>query len=121
MEILIVDGSAQVTERLSSLLSEPDKDRTIYTALSFTEAMVFLNDKQLSLVLLDRWLPENKSIELLKIIKTKNNETKVIILYFFADGDTESHYKLHGADFFLDKYNDYEQIPGIIDSLTSKL
>jgi DNA-binding NarL/FixJ family response regulator len=119
MEILIVDGSAQVTERLTSLLTEPDKGRTIYTALSFTEAIALFEEKLPALVLLDRYLPENKSIELLKIIKTINNDTKVIILYFFADIETESHYKLHGADFFLDKYNDYEQIPEIINKITS--
>ena len=120
MNILIVDGSAHVTERLNSLLAEPDKSRVIHTALTFEEAMMVFNDKQPELVLLDRWLPENKSIELLKSIKLKNNNTKVIILYFFADGDTESHYKLHGADFFLDKYHDYEQIPGIIEAISSK-
>ena len=117
MDILIVDGSAQVTERLSSLLTEPDKNRIIHTALCFTEARTLFKEKRPSLVLLDRWLPENKSIELLKIIKATDNNTKVMILCFFADSDTESHYKLHGADFFLDKYNDYEQIPGIIDTI----
>lgn len=118
MEILIVDGSAEVTERLTSLLTEQGKGSKIYTALCFAEAMLLFNEKQPSLVLLDRYLPENKSIELLKIIKSTNNDTKVIILYFFADVETESHYKLHGADFFLDKYHDYEQIPGIIDTIT---
>lgn len=118
MNILIVDGSAQVTERLTRLLKEADRSHTIYTAPSFTEAIALLEEKQPALVLLDRYLPENKSIELLKIIKTINNNTKVIILYFFADGDTESYFKLHGADYFIDKYHDYEKIPGIINTIT---
>ena len=118
MVILIVDGSSQVIDRLASLLTEPGKKRTIHKAGSYMEATTLFKEKQPALVLLDRYLPNNESIELLKAIKTANRNTKVIILYFFADGNIESQYKLHGADFFLDKYNDFDKIPGIIDSIT---
>ena len=117
MVILIVDGSVQVVERLATMLTEPGKKRTIYKALTYTEAVFILEEQWPVLVLLDRYLPENKSIELLKAIKLANKNTRVIILYVFADGNIESHYKLHGADFFLDKYHDYEMIPGIVDAL----
>lgn len=115
--ILIIERSAEVLERLVQLVSEIDDPKTILKAASFEEAELLLENIQPKIVLMDSCLPEQKSINLLKKIKTENTTAKVIILSNAPDARYERHYLNMGADVFLDKYHDYEKIPGLINKI----
>ncbi|MBL0182253.1 MAG: response regulator [Chitinophagaceae bacterium] len=121
MKILIVDSSAWIPDRIASLLTETEKENTLYKALTYKEAISLFHEAKPAVVILDKSLPDNGSISLLKDIKSAKKETMVIVLSLRIDQNTEQQCKLAGADFFLDKYNEFEKIPPIIDSIESEI
>jgi len=120
MTVLVVDSSVQIIERLQLILWETGNIKTAYGAVSFKDAAKFLRENKTDVVLLDGGLPGNMSIDLLSAIKASTQKTQVIILDNRVDQPNQEKYKFHGADFFFDKYNEFEKIPGIIDTILSK-
>lgn len=117
MKILIVDSSVWIPDRIVSLLTETQRGNTLFKALSYKEAITRFQETGPDIVILDKSLPDNGSIALLREIKSVNGNTIVIVLSLRIDPNTEEQCRLAGADIFLDKYNDFEKIPSIIDSI----
>jgi len=115
--ILIIERSTEVLDRLIQIVSEIEHPKTIFKATGFEEALLLLEDIKPKIVLLDSCLPEHKSIDLLKKIKTGNTTAKVIVLSNNPDARYERHYLSIGADVFLDKYHDYEKLPELITNI----
>lgn len=112
MQVLIIDRSLQIVERLSNLLSETGIPLTIHKATSYNEATDLGKSIEPVVVLLDRDLPNGQSMRLLELFKEKRSV--VVMLTIRTDVDTIMQCKLSGADFVLDKYHEFEQLPGII-------
>ena len=70
---------------------------------------------------MDSALPGNKSVHLLKEIKTVNKKSVVIILSMQVNTLTRFKFSVAGADFFLDKYNEFEKIPEHINAIESNI
>lgn len=119
MEILIVDSSAQIIERLAEILSEVKNIKTIHRAVSYAQASAFFSAGMPDVVLLDIGLPDNKSVDLIKEIKAANAKTGVIVLSIHIDTLTKEKYTSAGADFFYDKYHEFEKIAGAIDMIAA--
>ncbi len=119
MEILIVDSSAQIIERLAELLSEVKIIKTIHRAVSYTQASALFNKIKPAVVLLDADLPANKSVDLLKEIKAANTETAVIVLSIHIDVLTKQKFTSAAADFFFDKYHEFEIIAYTINKIAA--
>lgn len=117
MEILIVDSSLQIIKRLEELLSEAKNIKTIHRVVSYAQASAFFNTGIPDVVLLDTGLPGNKSVDLLKEIKAANTKTAVIVLSIHIDELTMKKHISAGADYFLDKYHEFEKIPVIIKNI----
>ena len=117
MRILIVDSSAWIPDRIATLLTETPLKKTLYKALSHKEALESFYESLPDVVILDKSLPNNGSITLLKEIKSVKKHTVVIVLSLHVDQNTEQQCKGAGADFFLDKYNEFEKLPAIIDDV----
>ncbi|MEO5893642.1 MAG: response regulator [Ferruginibacter sp.] len=114
MRVLIVDSSIEIVDRLEEILSESAVVTAIYKTASSKEALAILKNSAPDVVLLDIFLPENESVNLLKSIKKANGKTLVIILSVQTDNFMQKHYTLLGADYVFDKYHDFEKIPGVI-------
>ncbi len=121
MKILIVDSSIWIPDRIVTLLTETRSAKTLYKALSYGEACTLFEENKPEIVILDKNLPDNGSITFLKEIKSANKGTVVIVLSLRIDPNTEYRCKMAGADFFLDKYSEFEKIPAIIDGLKAGL
>jgi len=120
MKVLVVDSSVLIIERLQNMLSETGTIENVYGAVSYKDAAELFNKIDFSVVLLDDNLPANRSIELLTLIKKTNNDMPVIVLANGIDHFTKLKYKVLGADQFFDKYHEFELIPGVINSLSSR-
>jgi DNA-binding NarL/FixJ family response regulator len=121
MLVLIVDCSVQVINRLEEVLSEAKHIRAIHKAVSYEKAISFFKKSKPDIVLLDPDLPANKSVDLVSEIKKLNNVTAIIVLSIRTDDGTHEKFISLGADLFLDKYNDFEKLPEIVDAIgTSK-
>lgn len=121
MKILIVDGSEWIPDRIAGLLNETENENTLFKALTYKEAVSLFHAAMPAVVILDKSLPDNGSISLLKEIKSAKKETIVIVLSLHIDQNTEQQCRLAGADFFLDKYTEFEKIPFIIGSIGSEI
>ncbi len=121
MKILIIDSSAWIPDRIASLLAEAEGDNTLYKALTYKEAISLFHETMPAVVILDKSLPDSGSISLLKEIKSVKKDTMIIVLSLRIDLNTEQQCKLAGADFFLDKYDEFEKIPAIIESIASEI
>jgi DNA-binding NarL/FixJ family response regulator len=117
MQVLIVDSSIRVIERLVGIISAAENITAIHRAVSYEEAKKLFKDNKYDTVLLDIDLPGNDSLKLLKEIKKADEKTFVIILSTPIDNYLEEECKSMGADFFFDKYNDFKKIQEVIDSI----
>ncbi len=121
MKILIVDSSLIINSRLKALILEAHNQVIIYQAKSYKEAIQLYTEKTPDVVILDIELPGNKSVHLLKEIKTANEKSVVIILYMEINALTKFQYTIAGADFFLDKYHEFEKIPEHINAIEANI
>lgn len=119
MLILIVDSSVPVIERLIALITETETATSISYASAYHEAVSLFRQNQPDVVVLDMNLPENKSMELLKLFGKHNDHTVIIALSNNADHQLAGQCRMNGAAYFFDKYHDYEQVPGIIRDLAA--
>lgn len=119
MEILIVDNAPTINARLKTIISEANNTAIIYQATSYKEAIKLFTESKPHVVVLDIGLPANMSVNLLKEIKAAKGKTAVIVLSIHIDTLTRLKYTSAGADFFLDKYHEFEKITGIINSIAT--
>ena len=117
MPVLIIDSSTNVADRLGDLVAEAKQERAIYKAVSEKDAIKLLDKIKPAVVLLDVDFSGSNAIEILKKIKIKNDKTVVIVLYTHTDERKLELYKEIGADFILNKYDDFEKIPAIISAI----
>lgn len=120
MEVLIVDSSIQIIQRLEEMLSELSLIKAIYTTDSYTNAGEFFTKHRPGIVLLGINIPENESLKLLAEITAGSFKTSVIVLYLNRTEYVKEQCRLLGADYFLDKYDDFEKIPGIINGIAGE-
>jgi DNA-binding response OmpR family regulator len=120
MQLLIIDGSVEVTRRLEEMLSEITNVTAVHTSVSYETGLKSFIEKKPAIVLMDICLPEYKSLQLLRDMKAVENKTCFIVLSNSTTDYRNEMYKLMGADYFLDKYHDFEKIPAIINAVSSK-
>ncbi|MEO8765168.1 MAG: response regulator [Ginsengibacter sp.] len=119
MKVLIIDYSIGIVERLGEMLSEIENITSIHKAVSYDEAIKLYQATRPDIVLLDICLPANNSFKILKEIKSPGSKTRVIILAVEKDNYINELCDLLGADFFFDKYSEFEKIPAAIDAIIS--
>jgi DNA-binding NarL/FixJ family response regulator len=117
MLILIVDRSVRIIERLEEIISEAENITAIHSAVCYEEGKKLFEENLHDAVLIDIDLPGNESLQLLKYIKKRDIKTCVIILFIYEDIYMHARCKLQGADFFIDKYYQFEKIREVVDSL----
>lgn len=115
--VLVVEDSLLIINRILCMLEEAENVKLVIHASNFNESMKMINEINADVVLLDINLPDKSGIELLKIIKANHPQTKVIMLTNHASNNYRELCTHMGADFFLDKSNDFEKIPEAINSL----
>ena len=120
MQILIVDSSMQVMNRLEEMLSESGKMYTILKAVSSEAAGKLFKEINPEVVVMDIGLHGDNSCHLITEIKKVSPSTVVIVLSIHMDEQMQEQCKSIGVDFFLDKYNEFGQIPAIIDQMENK-
>ena len=91
--------------------------QTIVTATTLGQARKIMHQQKINVVTLDMQLPDGSGIHFLKWIKEKFKKTHVIILSNYSDPCFRSAAKKYGADYFLDKSTEFEQIPKILSKI----
>ncbi len=109
-QVLIVDDSEQIRQRLVTLLTESGQIRIVGQAADSLEALDALQRLKPDTVILDIRLPGASGIELLKEIKDGYPQIKVIMLTNFDFALYRRQCRQLGADHFLNKTLEFEKI-----------
>jgi DNA-binding NarL/FixJ family response regulator len=109
-QVLIVDDSEQIRDRLVTLLSESDHIRVVGQAGNGRQALEAMRRLAPDTVVLDIRLPDTNGIELLKKIKAFYPDVKVIMLTNFDFAHYRQQCRRLGADYFLNKTLEFEKI-----------
>jgi two-component system response regulator EvgA len=120
MKVVIADDSSLLRDRIKSLLISINNVFVVGEAENGVDALKVIREKEPDLVILDIRMPEMNGIEVLQKIRELKMKTKVCILTNYA----YPLYKLRcfeaGADYFLRKTEDFEDINMIITEMLTK-
>jgi len=121
--ILMVDDSALVSERLAGMLHETGIPWRMVWARNYGQAMNILaaGTGIPAIIVLDINLPGKSGLHLLRAVKAAHKDVITIMFTNQAGEHYRSLSQLLGADYFLDKSNDFEELPGLLCSLAGAI
>ncbi|MBW7888254.1 MAG: response regulator transcription factor [Bacteroidetes bacterium] len=114
LRVFIVDDSAIVRDRLTSLLSELDAVKIIGYAENSAQATEAIIQAKPDIVILDIFLSGGNGITVLKNIRGKKIQSKVIVLTNYAQDQYRKKCFEEGADYFFDKSIEFDKIADVI-------
>jgi DNA-binding NarL/FixJ family response regulator len=117
IKIFIVDDSLIVRERLVAILDELAGIEMMGQAENVAEAVSAIRKLQPDVVILDIRLPDGSGIDVLRNIKQDEAAPVVIILTNYPYSGYRQKCLKAGADFFLDKSTEFDQIPTLLEQL----
>jgi DNA-binding NarL/FixJ family response regulator len=111
LKVFICDDSATVRERLVTMtLDLPEMD-LVGQADDAPGCLDAIRHAHPDIVILDIRMPGGNGIDVLRQLKAANPSPKVIMLTNFAYVQYQKRCEDAGADFFLDKSTEFDQIP----------
>lgn len=116
LKVLIVDDAALVVRRLSASIGEVKVVSKVFTAGTYDEAALLIGQKHPQIVLLDIHLPQKSGIELLGHIRANHPGVITIMLTNLVGDNYRNLCGQLGANHFIDKSGEFENINGIIES-----
>jgi DNA-binding NtrC family response regulator len=99
--ILVIDDEVAVNNNIRKILAK--KGYHVDQAVTKNEALEKIQAKSYKLVLLDLKIPEVRGLELLKAVRDRNPETKIIIITGYASIETAVESARMGAFDYLPK------------------
>jgi len=117
MKILVADDSSLFRDRIKSLLQNINDNSVVYEAENGVEALQIIREKKPDLAILDIRMPELSGIEVLKKIRELKMDVKVCILTNYAYPIYKRRCIEAGADYFLRKTEDFEEIEIIVNEM----
>lgn len=117
--ILIVEDHPIVSESLTRIIADSDLNLQCFHATTAAKGLAFLNGNTFHLVLLDINLPDMSGIEFCKIVKQRFPEQKVLAITTIAQRHVVEKMLDQGADGFILKTSDIEDIIGGIRQVLS--
>ncbi len=114
--ILLVDDSQLVVQRLFEILNELDCVNSLKEANSYYQAVAVLDNTSIDIVMMDIHLPGKNGIELLKYIKENYPAIITVMLTNQVSTSYQSLCKAMGCDHYIDKSSEFEKIAGLLES-----
>jgi len=114
MNVVIVDDSELVRDRVAKRISELPGIYITGVAGNSIEAREIVKLHQPDVVILDIKMPGESGIELLRKLKEEYPQIKIIMLTNYPFLQYRSKCYENGADYFLDKSNEFEKVADIL-------
>ena len=116
IKVLIIDDSELVAIRLKEMVREIVYVSEIFIAENYSDSINLLNNVEPNMVLLDIYLQNESGIDLLKFIRNNYPSIKVIMVTNKATAYYKTLCQELGSHGFVDKTEEFENIPAIIDA-----
>jgi DNA-binding NarL/FixJ family response regulator len=124
LKVVTVDDSPIVAERLQTILAQIDNIIFAGNANNITTALSLIDQEQPQVVILDinleADLPDLNGINLLIMLRKKYKSMKIIMLTNLIHMQYRNTCLANGADYFLDKSNEFEKIVEIVGGFTQE-
>lgn len=117
IKVFIVDDSLIVRERLTTMLVELVGVEVVGQAEDVATAISAIGRLRPDVVILDIRMPGGSGIDVLRQTKQARPELMVIILTNYPYSGYRQRCLQAGADFFLDKSAEFDQIPILVERL----
>lgn len=117
MNVLVVEDSVVMRERLVELVSEACGEENVAQAGSVREALGKLETDSFDLVLLDMLLPDGDGTMVLEAVKQRAPDTQVAVMTRFPAFSKRC--QVLKADYFFNKYEDMDNAMATIRLLAS--
>jgi DNA-binding NarL/FixJ family response regulator len=117
LKVFIADDSLIVREHLVTMLGELAGIEIVGQAKNVAEAISAIRRLQPDVVILDIRMPGGSGIDVLQNIKQDSVGPMVIILTNYPYPGYRQKCLQAGADFFLDKSTEFDQIPNLLERL----
>lgn len=115
IKVLVVDDSLIVREHLVTMLDELAGIEIVGQAETVAEAIASIQKLRPDVVILDIRMPGGSGIDVLKRVKQGEVTPIVIILTNYPYPGYRRKCLQAGADFFLDKSTEFDQIPKLFE------
>lgn len=117
LQVYLVEDSDLIRERLHVMLGGLPGVEVVGHAATAGDAIAALPQLQPDVVVLDIKLKTGSGIDVLRAIRHRMPALDVIVLTNYATEEYRKRCLEAGAKHFLDKTNEFEQLPAILDSL----
>ncbi|MCU1318298.1 MAG: hypothetical protein JWN63_3620 [Candidatus Acidoferrum typicum] len=118
MRVFIADDSAAIVERLADLLREIPGVELAGHASDAMEAIRCIQRIKPDAVILDFQMPGGSGLDVLRAIRPDHPGLCVLICTNYPYPQYREECLGAGANFFLDKFSEFEKIPAILRGLT---
>jgi len=119
MKCLIVDDSKLMQDRILEVAQKISGIKIVGQAKNSMEAYQMFNEYNPDLVILDIRLPGENGIQILEKIKKANDSVKVIVLTNYPYSQYRKKCIELGADFFLHKSEEFDQLPSVMENIVN--
>ena len=119
-KILLVDDSALICKRLNTILSELPFVEVLGEAMNGDEAIEKITLLMPDIVLLDINIPGTSGFNILIWLRASYKQMKVIMLSNHAQQEYRDMAFSLGADYFLDKASEFDQLPALIADINNQ-
>ena len=115
IKVFIADDSRIVQEHLVTMFDELAEVEIVGQAETVAEAISAIGKLRPDVVILDIRMPDGSGIDVLQTIKQDDPAPAVIVLTNYPYPAYRQKCLQAGADFFLDKSTEFDQIPELIE------
>jgi YesN/AraC family two-component response regulator len=112
--LLIVDDEESLTFSLYQTFINVPIECEVLTASNGDDALAKIEEKRFDLVITDIAMPGINGLDLLSMIKARDNETKVIVITAYGSDENREQALRRGADNYLEKPFDLYEIKDLV-------
>lgn len=115
MKVYVVEDSDAICERIVRMVNDVKDVDVLGTADTVSGAIKGIEACRPDVLILDIQLLDGNGLTVLQHVKYWKPTMKVIVLTNFNSNQYRNLATLYGADAFLDKSNDFMQIPSLLE------
>lgn len=116
MKVLIADDSSLLRKNLKKLLGTIESIENIIESHSVLSTINQIRVERPDAVILDIQLPDGTGMDVLKFIYAHDPKPLAIVLTNFPSENNRKYCIELGADYFLDKSKEYEQVLHVLEN-----